>query len=204
MQHEEIIIVGGFPEIIELCEKIGHTILGIIDDNPISTVHNVLGGDDTAGDIYMRYPNAKIVISPDMPQTRRSLVNHYRAIGFQFATVISPIANISKSSTIGEGSVIQDFVNLSADTKIGSFVKLNTMCNIMHNSIIGDFTTIAPNAVVLGHATIGEDAYIGANATILPELTIADGVVLGAGAVLTKNIDMNESVFAGIPAKEMK
>lgn len=204
MQSEKIIIVGGFPEIIELCENSGYNILGIIDAAPITAAYTMLGRDDIAKNIYQQYPDAKIVISPDLPHVRKKLVNYYREIGFRFASVISPKANISKSCVIGEGSIIQDFVNISSNVRIGAFVKLNTMSNIMHDSNIGDFVTIAPNAVILGCVSISGDSYIGANATILPGLSVATGITIGAGAVLTKNAEESGVVYAGIPAKELK
>lgn len=198
----EIILVGGFHEMIELCEKAGFIIQGIIDGNLKDSYYGypVIGSDDDAESLFPEYGKYKIVLSPDSPKVRAKLEQLYSAIGYDYATVISPNATISKFATIGKGTVVQDFVNVSAGTKIGSFVKLNTYCNVMHDNIVGDFSTIAPNAVSLGRITIGESSYIGANSTILPGLSIGNKVIVGAGSVVTKSV-INNVIVKGVPAK---
>lgn len=199
---KEIILVGGFHEMIELCEKAGFIIKGIIDGNLKDSYfeYPVIGSDEDAEKLFPEYGKYKIVLSPDSPKVRSKLEQLYSAIGYDYATVISPNATISKFATIGKGTVVQDFVNVSAGTKIGSFVKLNTYCNVMHDNIVGDFSTIAPNAVSLGRITIGESSYIGANATILPGLLIGDNAIVGAGSVVTKSV-INNVIVKGVPAK---
>ena len=198
----EIILVGGFHEMIELCEKAGFIIKGIIDGNLRDSYYGypVVGSDEDAESLFPEYGKYKVVLSPDLPKVRAKLEQLYSAIGYDYATVISPNATISKFATIGRGTVVQDFVNVSAGTKVGNFVKLNTYCNVMHDNIVGDFSTIAPNAVSLGRIKIGKSSYIGANATILPGLVIGDGATVGAGAVVTKNIAYN-IIVKGNPAK---
>lgn len=202
---KKIILVGGFHEIIELCENIGYTIIGIIDNNIEDHYLNypILGRDEDAYEILKKNTNIPLVITPDSPLIREKLFNYYSNIGFNFETIISLKANISKSSSIGVGSIIQDGVNISANTSIGNFVKLNTNCNIMHDCTVNNFVTIAPNAVVLGRIFIHKNAYIGANSTILPDKIIAENVIVGAGSVVTKNISEKNSIYAGVPAKKL-
>lgn len=199
----EIILVGGFHEMIELCEKSGFIIKGIIDGNLRESYygyHPVIGSDDDAESLFPEYGQYKVVLSPDSPKVRAKLEQLYSAIGYDYATVISPNATISKFATVGKGTVVQDYVNVSAGTKIGNFVKLNTYCNVMHDNIVGNFSTIAPNAVSLGRISIGKSSYIGANATILPGLSIGDNVIVGAGSVVTKSV-INNVTVKGVPAK---
>lgn len=201
---KEIILVGGFHEMIELCEDAGFNIVGIIDNDLIGEYcgYPVLGTDNDAIPIYQQHPNSQVVITPDSPRLRKKLVGLYRSAGFTFATIVHPAASISRFAQIGEGTVVQRGVNVSANTKIGSFCKLNTFCNVMHDNIIGDYATIAPNAVLLGYVNVGEQGYIGANSTILPKCSIGDFSVVGAGAVVTKNVQTN-MVVAGVPAKQL-
>jgi sugar O-acyltransferase (sialic acid O-acetyltransferase NeuD family) len=198
------VLVGGFNEIIELCEICGAEIIGIIDSKIKNKYmgYKIFGGDEIAKDIYKKYPTAKIIISPDLPKIREKLFHYYSSIGFTFRSLISPNAIISRNVNIGSGVVIQTGVNISSNVRIGNFVKLNTMSNIMHNTEVGNFTTIAPNAVVLGNVDIGEKCYIGANATLLPNKKIGSNVTIGAGAVLTKTVG-NDQTLAGNPAKKM-
>jgi len=200
--NREIILIGGFHEIIELCEEIGYKIIGIIDNNLEETYlgYPIIGTDDMAEIIFRKYGNTPLVITPDLPSIRKKLFLKYSKFKFSFETIISPTAKISKSSAIGTGSIIQHQVNVSTNVKIGNFTKLNVGCNIMHDSHIGDFVTVAPNAVILGRVNIGNSTYIGANSTILQEKSIGDDVIVGAGSVVTKNFDSN-LIIKGVPAK---
>ncbi len=200
--NKRVIIVGGFHEIIELCENCGLTIVGIIDNNLSGSYYgyNVLGKDEDASSLYCQYCDCEIVITPDSPKIREKLAVHYSSIGFNFATIISPESRISKTATIEKGSIIQAGVNVSAATRIGKFVKLNTNSNVMHDCEISDFVSIAPNAVCLGRVHVEKSAYVGSNSTILPELVIGSNAIVGAGAVVTRNV-LDNTIVKGVPAK---
>lgn len=204
--NDQILLIGGFVEIIELCEENDVNIIGIVDNSIVDNYMGIpiIGNDDNLKVWRVKYLKSKLIITPDTPNVRKKLFLHYEKQGFQFANLISKNARISKSASIDLGTVVQAESNISSEVKIGKFVKVNTMANIMHNSTIGNFTTIAPNAVILGHVRIGESCYIGANATILPHVSICDNVVVGAGAVVTKNIETPNSSYVGVPAYILK
>jgi sugar O-acyltransferase (sialic acid O-acetyltransferase NeuD family) len=200
----KVILVGGFHEIIELCESNSFEIIGIIDTQGKGTYrdYKIICDDANAVSIDNYYREIPLIITPDHPITRERLFEYYLKLGFKFATLVSNKASISKSAIIYEGCVIQASTNVSAESVIGKSVKLNTMCNIMHNVKIGDFSTIAPNSVILGNVSIGKCCYIGSNSTILPNISICDKVIIGAGAVVTKNI-VKPGTYIGAPAKLM-
>jgi len=203
--QKNVILVGGFHEVIELCEQEDIKILGIVDNQKKGTYlgYQIFGTDEIAKDLFTSYSNIPVFITPDSPGKRIRLSKLYGDIGFQFFSLISSNSMISKSAEIGKGVFIQSKVNISASTKIGNFCRINTMANVMHDSTIGEDSIIAPNAVILGGVTIGSNCYIGANSTILPHIKIADNVVIGAGAVVTKDVP-NNKIMVGNPAKELK
>ena len=200
--NPNILLVGAYHEMIELCEACGYKIAGIIDNDITGEYFGVtiVGSDAEAEKLFPLYNDCLVVITPFMPHVREKLYNLYAGIGYKFATLISPEAHVSKFATIGEGTVIQSGVNVAANTHIGRFVKLNTNCNVMHDNEMGDFVTISPNAVTLGYVHIADRVFIGANSTILPNLSLGEGCTIGAGAVVTKNIEPGATV-KGVPAK---
>lgn len=203
--ENNIILVGSFHEIIELCESCKKCIIGIIEkDNRLGNQYfgyKILGTDDMASDLYKEYKNVPLIATPDIPELRKKLVKYYSEIGFKFCDLIHPEANISKYAKIGNGVIIQKGANISTNANLGDFVKINSFANIMHDSLIGKFTSVAPNAVILGRVEISESCYIGANSTILTDKKIGRNAVIGAGAVVTKNVRENATVI-GNPARE--
>lgn len=200
----QIILVGGFSEIIELCELCGRKILGIIDNKLCGKYmgYEVLGDDRCAMDLYSEYEEVPLILTPDEPKIRRHLASYYSRIGFKFCNLISPDASISKYAKIGTGVTIQGGVNISSMVSVEDFVKINSLANIMHEVKIEAYSTIAPNAVVLGRVKISESCYVGSNATILPEVVVGRCAVVGAGAVVIKDVRDGVKVI-GNPAREM-
>jgi len=201
---DKVILVGGFLETIELCEKCGKKIVGIIDNNHQGEYYSysILGTDNDAFDIFNDFADVPIVITPDKPQLRKKLAEYYQKIGFAFCNLIHPGASISDYTKIGKGVLIQNGVNISANVTIGDFVKVNSCANITHDCDIERYSTIAPNSVLLGRVKILESCYIGSNSVILPDITIFSRAIIGAGAVVTKNVEA-ETTVVGNPAKQL-
>lgn len=177
MNHQ-VIILGAFQETIELCELCGMEIVGIIDNNQQDSYsgYPILGTDNDIKEIADRYIDIPLVNGPDSSIVKKKLFEKYKNAGFDFISVISPRANISKSAVVGEGCIVQSGVNLSSNVKIGRFCKLNFNANVMHDVCVGDFSIIGPNAVLLGRSQLGEGVYIGANSTIEHDTIIDNSV----------------------------
>jgi sugar O-acyltransferase (sialic acid O-acetyltransferase NeuD family) len=205
MLEKKIILVGGFHEMIELCEQCNVSIVGIFDNDRTGEYMNykILGTDQDAKNKADQYKQFPVILSPDKPSLREKLFHFYQDAGYSFEGLISPTACISRTARIDRLAVIQHGVNVSANASIGSLVKLNSLCNIMHDAIVDDFTTVAPNAVVLGYVKIGRGCYIGANSTILPEKKLGHRIMVGAGAVVTKDVP-DDMTIAGVPARGIK
>lgn len=200
---KKIILVGGFHEIIELCEDNHIEIIGIIDNHLTDDTYwgyPVIGKDENAKFLFDKHKNVPVLITPDIPSVRYNLYHYYKNIGFGIASLISRDAYISRSAEIGEGTIIQRGVNISSNTSIGQMVKINTNTNIMHDCMISSYVTVAPNTVLLGKVKVENEAYIGANATILPSVIIGQSAMVGAGSVVTKSVHSN-TVVKGVPAR---
>jgi sugar O-acyltransferase (sialic acid O-acetyltransferase NeuD family) len=203
--NDKIIIVGGFPEVIELAEACGRRIVGLIDPH-LGSEHRgypVLGMDTDASAIHARYPHVPAFVSLDDPERRAHLVALYTQAGFAFASLIHPQAKISPTATHGVGVMVQYGAHLSADVRLEDHVRVNVYANLMHEVRVGRCTTVAPNAVVLGRVRIGERCYIGAHATVMPGVDIGEGSCVGAHANVTKPVGAG-SVVVGSPARPQR
>lgn len=202
MQSKQVILIGGFHEVIEQILALDLELMAIIDNKKTGEYYGipVLGGDKEAQTILERFPNSELIITPDSGNIRRMLFEEYSRFANNFFTLISKYSMISRFAEIGNGCIISQNAHISAGVKIKNFCKVNVGANIMHDCVIEEFSTIAPNAVILGNVEIGKNCYIGANCTILPNVKIGNNVTVGAGAVVTKNVEKNK-IVKGIPAK---
>jgi acetyltransferase EpsM len=136
--------------------------------------------------------------------TRRSLfVEQVAALGFEFATVVHPMARVSSTSTVGPGTVVSVGSIVAAYTNIGAHVLLNRGVLVGHHTTVEDFVTLQPGANVAGACTIGRGTFVGMGAVVLDHLSIGAGAVVAAGAVVVKDVPANTEVM-GVPAQVVK
>lgn len=112
-------------------------------------------------------------------------------------------SHISKTASVGGGTVIFSGTRIGPQVKIGSGVICNTNCTVEHEVKIGDYSHICPGAVVTGNVKIGERVLVGANTVILPGVVVGDDAIIGAGSVVVNDVEPNKIVF-GNPAKSKK
>ena len=201
---KEVVLLGVFSEIVELCERKAKKIAYGVDPNIRSEFSfPVLSSElelmETLGDSMGNY---EYIVVPDSPKGRQKIIEALasKVDKMTFPSVIDDGVILSKSAKIGKGSVIMGGSLISSNSRIGDFVKMNFFARVHHNVEVGNYCTIAPGATILGRVKLGEGVYVGANATVLPGIEIGDQAIVGAGAVVTKNVKREKTVI-GIPAK---
>ncbi len=199
----KIVLIGGFSEIIELCQELDYREISVIDKTDVGRGTVFLGTDESVQKNIHKFVDAGFCITPDIPRIREKIYQFYSKHNITYPLLISQNAHVSLSAQVGRGTVIQYGSFVSSNVVIGTFVKLNVNACVMHDSVIGNFSTLAPSCTILGKVTVGKYCYVGTSATILPGLSICDDVTIGAGAVITKNITQ-PGVYMGIPAVKIK
>ncbi len=131
---------------------------------------------------------------------RFAYVAQVAALGFRFATVVHPLARISRNSRLGIGTIVNAGVIVATHTNIGEHVILNRGVLIGHHTGIGDYCSIMPGSNIAGLCTIGPRCYIGMGAIVIDKITIGEGSIVSAGAVVTKDLPAMVRV-AGVPAR---
>jgi acetyltransferase EpsM len=134
---------------------------------------------------------------------RSRFISQAAAYGLRFATPVHPTARISRTSTLGAGSIISPGVIIASHTRLGRHVFVNRGALIGHHTEIGDHATIHPGANIAGKCRIGPATYVGMGAVVLDNITIGAHAVVGAGAVVTRDVPDCVQVV-GLPAKIVK
>jgi UDP-perosamine 4-acetyltransferase len=134
---------------------------------------------------------------------RHRVVGHALANGLSLATATSRFAMISRSVTVGPGTVLLPGAVVNAATTIGTGAIVNTNASIDHDCVIGDAVHVAPGSTLGGGVTVGDGAFVGLGARILPGVTVGRWAVVGAGAVVVHDVEAG-SVVVGNPARVLR
>lgn len=196
---------GASYNLIEFAEDINAVsptwnILGLLDDNKAligKNIHGyrVLGSIDDS----INYPHAFFISSigsaSDL-EMRKRVRNKIPFDDGHFATLIHPLAHISRSAIIGTGTVICPYASIQAEAKIGHDCYINSFNHIAHETVVGAHTVLAARSVVASATSFGECCYIGCGCAFKHDISIGDHCMIGMGSVIWKNIPDNTKMYA--------
>ena len=186
---KNIVLVGGGGHCISVIDIIENgnefNILGILDSNSKENNllgYKILGGDNLIPELVKENTYFLITVGQIKNYSiRKNIAKTLTDNKAKLATVISPLAYVSKHAHIEEGTVIMNHAVVNAKSKIGKNCILNTKSNIEHGVIIGDFCHMSTCSVVNGDSVIGSGTFIGSNATISNGISIKDNSIISAG-----------------------
>ncbi|HCC23168.1 TPA: hexapeptide transferase [Candidatus Falkowbacteria bacterium] len=195
---------GGHARVVIDILKAQHQVIhGLIDNNPdfwrqdIGGVP-VLGGDDILSKLVETMTN-QIIIAVGDNKTREAKAAELSALGFQFSRAIHPTAKISRSASIGDGSVVAIGAIISAQAIIGDHAIINSGAIIDHDNRLGLAVHVSPGAVLGGTVVVGDRTWIGIGSTVINNLTIGSDSIVAAGSVVIVSVP-DRVMVAGVPA----
>jgi len=134
---------------------------------------------------------------------RKKLYKKVKSYGFKIVTLIHNSATISKSVTIGRGTVVMAGVVINPNSKIGKGVILNSSCVIEHENIIEDFVHISPQVALAGEVKVEKNTHIGIGSSVIQGITIGKNSIVGAGSVVIRDIN-SKSIAYGNPCRVVR
>ena len=119
--------------------------------------------------------------------------------GGEFISIISPMAFVSPTATLGAGSFVGSFTIISDNVTIGKHVMIQSFNNFGHDSVIGDYSSIESYVFLGGGASVGEMSTMHTKSSIIPHKSVGRNCVVGIGSVVMRNFKDGMHVF-GNPA----
>jgi sugar O-acyltransferase (sialic acid O-acetyltransferase NeuD family) len=182
-------------------------LLGYVDDSParhgtMIEESPVLGGRQ----LVAENPDWSVVVCTGRSGDYVSRPRIARELALpreRYTTIVHPSAVISRSSSIGPGTVLLAHVTLTAAVQIGAHVAIMPQVTLTHDDIVEDFATIASGVLLGGGVRVKTGAYVGAGAVVGEGRTIGEYSLIGMGAVVTHDIPPRE-VWAGVPARYLR
>jgi sugar O-acyltransferase (sialic acid O-acetyltransferase NeuD family) len=130
----------------------------------------------------------------------RARLHAYAAgLGFELPTVVHGCAHVSRTASLGHGSVVLAGAVVGAGAMLGENVIVNSAATVEHDCLIGDHAHLASGCTLGGAVQIGAEAHVGLGAAVLQGRHVGAGAIVGAGAVVVRDVGVGETVV-GCPA----
>lgn len=179
--------------ILDLPEKVGDNLLG----------YPIIGTDEVI-EKHLKTHHFLITIGQiKSASIRQKIAEELIRLNAKIATIISPLAYISKHAIVGKGTIVLHFSKVNANARIGKHCILNTGCNIEHDVQIGDFCHISTHAVVNGSVQIKEAVFIGSSSVVNQGAAICSETIIGSLSCVGKSIK-EKGVYLGNPIRRIE
>ncbi len=143
--------------------------------------YEVIACDDDLETIFKTCKNAVITVGQiKSNQIRVKLFEKLTKIGFNLPIIISPLAYVSKHSSIDEGTIIMHHALINTHVKIGKNCIINTKALIEHDCIIEDNCHITTASVLNGGVVVKENTFFGSNSVSKEYITIEGFIKAGS------------------------
>jgi len=149
---KEIILIGGgghCKACIDVIERGGdYRVAGIVDvpgkRNQKLLGYEIIASDSDLPEISKSYDNFLITVGHiESPQKRIELYDVLKKLGVNLPVIQSPLAYVSKSARVGNGSIIMHQALVNAAAIIGQNCIVNTKALIEHDVVIEDHCHVA-------------------------------------------------------------
>ena len=195
-KENQIILVGGGGHCISCIDVIEqenkYTIKGILDENskPPELLGYPILGDDSLIEEYAKQGFSFLITVGQIKSAsiRQKIAKQLKQHNATIATVVSPVAYVSKHAKIKKGTIVHHHAILNANATIGEHCIINTKALIEHGATIQDFCHISTGAIINGDCTIGANSFIGSNSVLAQCVIIGENKVISAGKFVKNNL----------------
>jgi sugar O-acyltransferase (sialic acid O-acetyltransferase NeuD family) len=195
---------GGQAKVVcDILLAAGEPVMGFIDDEPSRAGAEMLGLKVLGPSSWIDGKNARVALGIGDNQRRAQLALALRARGANIVTCIHPTAAISKSATIGTGTVVMANASINPSAVIGEGCIINTGAVVEHDNVLGDYVHLSPRVALGGEVKFGAFTHLGVGVSVHPRVTIGERTVIGVGAAVVRDLG-SDIVAVGVPARERR
>lgn len=162
--------------VLDIADKIGEKVLG----------YTIIGSDHDISRLSKEVKNFLVTVGQLKNQnTRMTIYTMLKNNNACLPVIISPLAYVSRHSTIKEGTIVMHHALINADATIGVNCIINNKALVEHDAVIGDHCHISTASVVNGGVVIGSGTFYGSGAVSKQYIDIPVNSFINANSIVT-------------------
>lgn len=205
-------------KLVELCERLGIVVGGIVDDDYAGVGQykgiKVLGPEsyieqDPGITNCFQFICATNWVPDSYAIAERNRIKRQRQLkliqdlGLRTATLVAPLATVSKHAMLGQGVIVWDHATIEPEVTVGNYSQIYDYAVIGHESAIGTNVVIQRYCLVTSLVTIEDDVYLGLRSAVSRSGTVvATNTFLHPEIMLLRNTHAGEVV--GLAGKDLR
>lgn len=210
-EKEELLIIGAGSQAryaIDLADGV-YRVAGLVDMEDTLPVGRTVNGVEVICRLsglegrFERQTRPRAIVCHGDVDAKKQAVELLAGLGFLFATLASPAAHVSRTSSVDEGSLVNPHACVMPNARVGRHVIIHSQAVIEHDNTVGDFCNVGPGVSLAGNVHVGDESYLGTGASARPGTSIGRRCIVGAGSVIIRDAP-DESVVVGVPARFLR
>lgn len=157
----------------------------------------VIGTDKDLPELVKNFQYALITLGQIQTAAHRlRLFHETQALGFQWPTIVSPKAYVSRHARIGVGTIVMHGAIINAGAKVGKNCIINTSALIEHDAIVEDHCHVSTGTILNGEVVVGSGSFVGSCSVIKQGISIGKSCLVGMGLSVRHNLN-DQDTFTG-------
>ncbi|HEY3277698.1 MAG TPA: hypothetical protein VGJ94_13855 [Syntrophorhabdaceae bacterium] len=210
----KVVIIGAggigklLIDIIETCNKAQkeYEVLGYVVESQYGSPGTVIYGRPIVGDFDWLAKHAgevETICAVGPSELRLRLVTRAEEAGARFCNIISPLAYVSPSVTMGVGNIIGAFVAFGPEVRLGNHVFINHSSAIGEEVTLEDFVTVSPLTNIARACNLSTGSFVSVGVTLIDRINVGEWSMIGGGSTIIRDVPAYSTVV-GVPGKVIK